>query len=256
MSQATLTQATSKTSGGPLYILHRVAILLACAAVFYPGFNPGRITSAISRNVSLFTASISYNALVSEVQRPLLRGWVSSSTFSLIMIASLILIAGIILSAVGGCMSVGNNRMQRRGLLFALIGSVVMAGGLVGVYMAHGQIVAADSSLVPAQMPSGFMLYAVLAVMVLVTTLILFAAGKSAVLEPKMEMKESYKIFLMFLPVLALAFVFSYLPLWGWRYAFFDYKAGGELTAENFVGFRWFTYLFESEATRNDIIRD
>ena len=121
--------------------------------------------------------------------------------------------------------------------------------------MAHGQIVAADSSLVPAQMPSGFMLYAVLAVMVLVTTLILFAAGKSAVLEPKMEMKESYKIFLMFLPVLALAFVFSYLPLWGWRYAFFDYKAGGELTAENFVGFRWFTYLFESEATRNDIIR-
>jgi len=133
-------------------------------------------------------------------------------------------------------------KTKTAGNLFALIGGVVMAGGLGGVYMAHGQIAAAGSELVPAQMPSGFLLYAVLAALVLVTTLILFASGKSADLEPKMEMKESYKIFLLFLPVLALAFVFSYLPLWGWRYAFFDYKAGGELTAEKFVGFKWFTY--------------
>ncbi len=106
-------------------------------------------------------------------------------------------------------------KTKTAGNLFALIGGVVMAGGLGGVYMAHGQIAAAGSELVPAQMPSGFLLYAVLAALVLVTTLILFASGKSADLEPKMEMKESYKIFLLFLPVLALAFVFSYLPLWG-----------------------------------------
>lgn len=255
MPTATLAPANAKTRANPVYIIHRIAILLACAAIFYPGFNPGRVTSAISRNVSLFTAGISYNSLVSEVQRPLLRGWISSSTFSLIMIASIILILGIVLAAAGGCMSVGNNRMQRRGLLFALAGSVVMAGGLAGLYAAHGQIVSAGSDLVPAQTPSGFTLYTVLAALVMITTLILFGGSRSAVLEPEMEMKESYKIFLMFLPVLALAFVFSYLPLWGWRYAFFDYKAGGELTAENFVGFRWFTYLFESEATRNDIIR-
>jgi len=47
----------------------------------------------------------------------------------------------------------------------------------------------------------------------------------------------------------------AYLPLWGWRYAFFDYKAGGELTAENFVGLKWFTILFQNESTRSDILR-
>ncbi|MGM9590872.1 MAG: hypothetical protein ACI3V0_12005, partial [Faecousia sp.] len=67
-----------------LYIVHRVAILLAVAAVFYPGFNPGRITTAINRNVSLFTASISYSSIVSNLERALLRGWVQSSTFVLV----------------------------------------------------------------------------------------------------------------------------------------------------------------------------
>lgn len=59
----------------------------------------------------------------------------------------------------------------------------------------------------------------------------------------------------MFLPVLLLAFVFCYLPIYGWRFAFFDYKIGDALTAENFVGMKWFTYLFENAATRNDLLR-
>lgn len=238
--------------------MHRVAILLACAAVFYPGFNPGRITTAINRNVSLFTASISYSTLVGgQLERPLARGWVQSSTFVLVMAASIILVVGIALCAVGGCMSVGNNRMQRRGLLFPLAGSLVMTGGLGGIYMAYSQIAAAANSRVPANFAPGFVLYALLAAVTLTTTLVLLAMDRrrAETLEPKMEMHERCKIFLFFLPILALAFVFSYLPLWGWRYAFFDYKAGGELTMENFVGFKWFTYLFESEATRSDIFR-
>lgn len=263
MTQTTIPAAPAalrkeRTPGSVIYIIHRVAILLAFAAVFYPGFNPGRITTAINRNVSLFTASISYSTLVGgQLERPLARGWVQSSTFVLVMIASIILVVGIVLCAVGGCMSVGNNRMQRRGLLFPLAGSLVMIGGLGGIYAAYSQIVSAANSRVPANFAPGFVLYTVLAAVTLATTLALMAMGhKSAeTLEPKMEMHERYKIFLFFLPILALAFVFSYLPLWGWRYAFFDYKAGGELTMENFVGFKWFTYLFESEATRSDIFR-
>ena len=257
MPTATLAPANAKTRANPVYIIHRIAILLACAAIFYPGFNPGRITTAINRNVSLFTACISYNSLVSELQRPLARGWVQSSTFVLVMIASIILVIGIVLAAIGGCMSVGNNRMRRKGLLFPLIGSLVMFGGLAGIYMAYSQIVAAANRLVPANFAPGFWLYTVLAAVTLASSLALLAInrGGAKTLEPKMAMHERYKIFLFFLPILALAFVFSYLPLWGWRYAFFDYKAGGELTMDNFVGFKWFTYLFESEATRADIFR-
>jgi len=255
MTQATLTPAKTKTSANPVYIVHRIAILLACAAIFYPGLNPGRITTAINRNISLFTASISYQSLVSELQRPLARGWVQSSTFVLLMISSIILILGIIFCAVGGCMSVGNHRMQRKGLIFPLAGSVVMAGGLCGIFMAYSQIVTAANDRVPANFASGYWMYAVLTALILLTSLLLLVSGRNVDLEARMEMREKYKIFLMFLPILALAFVFSYLPLWGWRYAFFDYKAGGELSMENFVGFRWFTYLFESEATRSDILR-
>ena len=35
----------------------------------------------------------------------------------------------------------------------------------------------------------------------------------------------SYKMFLLILPFLILLFIFSYLPLYGWTYAFFDYPA-------------------------------
>lgn len=59
----------------------------------------------------------------------------------------------------------------------------------------------------------------------------------------------------MLLPFLLLCFLFGYLPLYGWRYAFFDYSAGDVLTMDKFVGFKWFTYLFQNEATRNDIIQ-
>ena len=59
----------------------------------------------------------------------------------------------------------------------------------------------------------------------------------------------------MFLPFILLTFVFSYLPLLGWRYSFFDYKSGDSLSADNFVGFKWFAQLVRNKATVSDIIR-
>lgn len=247
----------AKRQGSALYIIHRIAILIAVAAVFYPGFNPGRITTAINRNVSLFTASISYSAIVSNLERALLRGWVEKTTFILVMAASIILIVGIIACCIGGCMSVGNRRMRRYGLYFPLIGGIIMAAGLGCLYIAYSHIVAADNQRVPVNFPVGFILYAAAAAAILLTTALLLVRDRKnpAPLEEKMEMREKYHLFLLFLPVMALAFVFSYLPLWGWRYAFFDYTAGGELTMENFVGFKWFTILFQNEATRADFFR-
>ena len=244
-----------KTKADALYILHRVAILLACAAVFYPGFNPGRITTQISRYTSLLTSCVSYHALVGNLGRVLSKGIVQASTFYLLMGASIMMVVGIILAAVGGCMSVGNNLMRRKGLRYPLAGSVLMAGGLVGIRIAYTQIVAADSSRVAPNVSMGFYLFIVLTAVILLTTLALLGRKQSEPMEEKLGMQEEYHLFLLFLPFLALAFVFSYLPLWGWRYAFFDYTAGGTLSAENFVGFKWFTYLFKNAATRRDLLR-
>ena len=68
------------------------------------------------------------------------------------------------------------------------------------------------------------------------------------------DMEPKFRLFLMMLPIIALAFVFSYLPLYGWRYAFFNYNSGEDLTMDKFVGFKWFTSLFQNSATRTDIV--
>ena len=167
------------------------------------------------------------------------------------------MVLGIILCLVGGCMSVGNARMRHKGLLFPILGPIVMGAGLGMILVSKGNIEAANVSSAPVMLPGGFILYAVLAGVILLTTILLVIREKRLhlELEPKMEMQEKYHLFLLFLPILALAFVFSYLPLWGWRYAFFDYKAGGDLTMDNFVGFKWFTMLFQNPTTRGDFLR-
>lgn len=72
----------------------------------------------------------------------------------------------------------------------------------------------------------------------------------------KSAMKKSgFRLFLIVLPLLALAFSFTYLPLWGWRYAFYDYKAGRSLSQCEFTGWKWFELLFSDQYYRSNMIR-
>jgi len=50
---------------------------------------------------------------------------------------------------------------------------------------------------------------------------------------------------LLILPFVALVFVFNYLPLFGWSYAFVDYSPGVPLMEQHFVGFKYFRIIFE-----------
>lgn len=67
--------------------------------------------------------------------------------------------------------------------------------------------------------------------------------------------KDKYYLFLMALPFLGLAFVFSYLPLYGWLYAFFDYRPGIPLSKSEFLGFEWFTSMVSNEIQRQEVVR-
>ena len=58
--------------------------------------------------------------------------------------------------------------------------------------------------------------------------------------------KNSLKDFLMVLPFLLLIAIFSYYPLYGWVYAFFDYKPPFPLSWEKFVGYKWFVSMVEN----------
>jgi putative aldouronate transport system permease protein len=56
--------------------------------------------------------------------------------------------------------------------------------------------------------------------------------------------RDGKKLFWMALPFAVFVFVFSYLPLWGWSFAFFQYNPGRSLLRSEFVGFSNFTRLF------------
>ena len=50
------------------------------------------------------------------------------------------------------------------------------------------------------------------------------------------------------LPFLLLCFAFSYFPLHGWIYSFYDYKTPLKLSQCNFMGLRWFKMIFGNPA--------
>ena len=69
------------------------------------------------------------------------------------------------------------------------------------------------------------------------------------------ELPKKYKLFLMMLPFLLAVFLFSYLPLYGWSYAFYNYKFGVPMDQQEFVGLKWFTEMFTNPANRENIAR-
>ena len=69
-------------------------------------------------------------------------------------------------------------------------------------------------------------------------------------LSKKMNIKklwgEPLQLFLIASACLGLIFIICYLPLFGWIYAFFNYKVGMNLFDCEFVGFKYFKYMLSS----------
>ncbi|HOJ10620.1 MAG TPA: ABC transporter permease subunit [Clostridiales bacterium] len=63
---------------------------------------------------------------------------------------------------------------------------------------------------------------------------------------------EGIKLTLLALPFVIFVFVFCYLPLFGWSFAFFDYKPGLSLSQAEYVGLKYFKYIF---SYNKDMIR-
>ena len=71
----------------------------------------------------------------------------------------------------------------------------------------------------------------------------------------KMEKQSGFRLFLLILPLLMLVFVFSYMPLYGWIYAFFNYKPGKALFSCEFVGLDNFKMMFADSYAVKNIVR-
>ncbi|MDO5434802.1 MAG: ABC transporter permease subunit [Clostridia bacterium] len=66
---------------------------------------------------------------------------------------------------------------------------------------------------------------------------------------------RSYKEFLYVLPFLIIVALFSYFPLYGWIYAFHDYRPPFPITNETFVGFKWFQTLVNNPIRLKGVLR-
>ena len=234
--------------------LMRVGSFFSAVLLFLPSFNPARITQLINKNMSIFTSAVSFEKLTSEAIRAMNNGWVFKSDFIILNISSIVLCLGIILVVIGASLSIGNIRFKRLSSILAFGGSLLQFGGLAGIYFDYTRMSMTPNfeRVLPA-IPNGFYVFLIVATVLLILSIALFILLPVCHKNTPYEMARSSQLFLMFLPFAALIFVFSYLPLWGWRYAFFNFRPGIPLTMDDFVGFYWFKVLFSS--TGSDIFR-
>ena len=245
-----------RASAQGVYRLLRVLAVAAVLFLFIPSLNPASITGLMNKNLSLFTSGISYGQLTSGFSKALRKNWVEESTMIALNISALVTGLGILAQCGGMCCTLGSHRLQRIGTGIGLGGAAASAAGLLGIFGCYRALLASPKpDKVEAHLPAVWFVLLALSAIALLGSLFLMLTGEKSHRGEEIKIEPKYQLFLMCLPFLLLCFLFGYLPLYGWRYAFFDYKAGDVLSMDKFVGLKWFTYLFKNEATRNDIIQ-
>lgn len=68
--------------------------------------------------------------------------------------------------------------------------------------------------------------------------------------------KKQLKILLLLLPFMIMVGVFSYAPLFGWSYAFFDFSPGVSIFDSKFVGLKYFQRIFGNSADFIKVMRN
>lgn len=246
----------SELKATPFQVTYRLLALLLFILLFIPGANPARISLNINRNVSLFTSGFSYGTYVRNMERILVRGWLPSSVMRIAYFSSLLACLGIIACGIGSCISVGNNKLKRYAHISIFAGSALSFVSMFGIVYAYNLITSSENveRIEPLE-PSTVPMYCILLALICICAVISFIKTPAPEKDEKPAIEAPLQLFLMILPFLILVFIFAYLPLWGWRYAFFDYNAGDTLSMDAWVGWKWFKAPFENAATRNDIIR-
>jgi putative aldouronate transport system permease protein len=254
-TEKTVKSSNEKTTA-ILFFLYRLLIILISISLFIPAINPARVCGLVNDNMSLFTSAVSYSALTANTIRASMRGWIQDSSFVILYISSIVICLGIIGSVASGCMSLGSLKLKRLGNLLSIVGCGVSAFGFVGIAMSYLQLEQTTKpDKVQPMFQTGYFILMGAIILVAIMSIVLLLLQPKPGEKDIAELSQKYKLFLLILPFVVLTFLFSYLTLWGWRYAFFDYKAGETLSWDKFVGFKWFTYLFKNAATRSDIVR-
>lgn len=242
------------------YYILRIFAVLYIFLFFLPGVNPAKITERMNKNISLFTSGFFYKSLTAPLDRFIKNGWIPLSSIRLDFFSSMVCCLSAILIAVGGCVSVGNNKLKRIGNILMFAGGLQGFIGILGINCAKNQLQnfiienPGYVQRVKALDPFGIRIFFVMCVAIAVLSVLAFILTPAPQKDEKVHIEAKYKLFLMLLPFLFLIFLFAYLPLSGWRFAFFDYNPGANFSTGEFRGFYWFTYLFKNVSVSKEML--
>ncbi|ULO09419.1 sugar ABC transporter permease [Paenibacillus sp. 19GGS1-52] len=79
--------------------------------------------------------------------------------------------------------------------------------------------------------------------------------GIDPVRRSRRKMQNKYKLFFMALPFLIVTFIFYYLPISGWIYAFYDFIPGIPLSDTPYVGLKWFRTMVSNPTQTEEVLR-
>lgn len=68
--------------------------------------------------------------------------------------------------------------------------------------------------------------------------------------------RRKAQLLLLLLPFLALVIIFAYVPIFGWSYAFINYKPGISIFDSKFIGLRNFRFLFSPASDFGVVLRN
>jgi len=73
--------------------------------------------------------------------------------------------------------------------------------------------------------------------------------------KPPFYKQQGFRLFLMLTPFIVLVFLLNYLPLWSWRFAFYDFRPGLDMTWDRFVGLDNFRTMVGNEFQREQLVQ-
>lgn len=244
-------------SGEGSLMFARLTAALLILFTFIPGLNPGRIADGVNKNKVLWSSALGFKSYIENLNNgSFSRGLADPKGYQLMYVLALTLFFTVIALVVGFCLSFGELKFRKVSATVMMLASLIgfASTALMPFACRLNEETIDLTKLVPMR-PIGIYAY-----MIFMAACFLFALASMLRLpipaeEDTYEFKQNYKLFLMALPFIALVIVFSYLPLWGWRYSFYDYTPGTDLSFRDFVGFKWFKFLVERPSQRQEIVR-
>ena len=241
---------------GVIEYIGRVLAFISFVLLFIPEMNPMIRISGSNSYFPLIVSVFNFNSSLSDS----VCSSAGASVIGSVLCGIILIFSGVVLTSLSECAGLGNRKMKSVAYPVSLFGSLVVLAGSVIATVFLNRIQIQDGSDV---LSCGVYLFIILSIVMAAVFTVRWLSNHKNAKErmsddnEKFSMPEKYRLFLMVLPVLLLAFVFLYLPVYAWRYSFFNTESNSiSLSANQFVGLAHIKELFANGKETSNVIKN